>query len=120
MTTFATSEKYVSQIPAMQALMRFGYQCLPQRDAERMRGGRRKVLLEEILSEQILKLNHFTYRGVQHQFSSSDAEEAIRKLKPSPIEQRGLVRTNQDIYDRLLLLIMLTGTIRKITFIMPL
>lgn len=98
-----TTEKYLSQIPAMQALMRFGYQCLPQKEADRLRGGRHKVLLEKILIEQILKLNRFTYRGTEHQFSQSDAEEAVRKLKPSPIKQRGLVRTNQDIYDQLLL-----------------
>ena len=103
MTILPTTEKYLSQIPAMQSLMRFGYQCLPQKESERLRGGRRKVLLEEILIEQILKLNRFTYRGTEHQFSQSDAEEAVRKLKPSPIEQRGLVRTNQDIYDQLIL-----------------
>lgn len=103
MTTFNTTEKYVSQVPSMQALIRMGYTCLSQRDAEKMRGGLRRVLLEEVLAEQILKLNKFTYRGTEYQFSSGDAEEAIRKLKPSPIEQRGLVRTNQDIYDQLLL-----------------
>ncbi len=61
------------------------------------------MLLESVLAEQILKINKFTYRGTEHQFSAGDAEEAVRKLKPSPIEQRGLVRTNQDIYDQILL-----------------
>jgi type I restriction enzyme R subunit len=102
-TTLNTTEKYLSQVPAILALMRMGYQCLPQQTAEKMRGGLRKVLLENILAEQILKLNKFTYHGAEYQFSSGDAEEAVRKLKPSPIEQRGLVRTNQDIYDQLLL-----------------
>ena len=103
MTTFNTTEKYVSQVPAMQALIGMGYTCLSQQEAEKMRGGLRRVLLEEILAEQILKLNKFIYRGAEYQFSAGDAEEAVRKLKPSPIEQRGLVRTNQDIYDQLLL-----------------
>lgn len=103
MTTFNTTEKYVSQVPAMMALMRMGYKCLPQQKAESLRGGVRKVLLEDILANKILELNKFTYRGTEYKFGAADAEEAIRKLKPSPIEQRGLVRTNQDIYDQLLL-----------------
>jgi type I restriction enzyme R subunit len=100
---FNTTEKYLSQIPAMLAFMRMGYICLSQKDAEKMRGGLRRVLLEEVLTEQILKINTFIYRGAEYRFGTGDAEEAIRKLKPSPIEQRGLVRTNQDIYDQLLL-----------------
>ncbi|MGE0190141.1 MAG: type I restriction endonuclease subunit R [Steroidobacteraceae bacterium] len=101
--SFNTSEKYLSQVPAMLALIGMGYRCLSQEEAEKMRGGLRRVLLESVLAEQILKLNKFTYRGTEHKFSTGDAEEAVRKLKPSPIEQRGLVRTNQDIYDQLLL-----------------
>ena len=103
MTTFNTTEKYVSQVPAMQTLIRMGYTCVSQQEAERMRGGLRRVLLEEVLIGQILKLNKFTYRGSEYQFGAGDAEEAVRKLKPSPIEQRGLVRTNQDLYDQILL-----------------
>lgn len=98
-----TTEKYVSQVPAMLGLIGMGYKCLSQAEAEKLRGGLRKVLLESVLAEQILKINNFTYRGQIHDFSAGDAEEAVRKLKPSPIEQRGLVRTNQDIYDQILL-----------------
>lgn len=103
MTSFNTTEKYVSQVPAVQALMRFGYAYLPQAAAEAQRGKLSRVLLEEVLGEQTLKLNRFTYRGQTYSFNQGDAEEAIRRLKPSPVEQRGLVRTNQDIYDLLLL-----------------
>lgn len=103
MTTFKTTEKYVSQVPAMQALLRFGYHCIPQAEAEKRRGKLHRVLLEDVLAKQILEINRFTYRGEEHPFSAGDAEEAIRRLKPSPIEQRGLVRTNQDIYDSLIL-----------------
>lgn len=102
-TTFKTTEKYVSQVPAMQALMRFGYTCIPQAETEKRRGKLHRVLLEDVLAAQILKINTFTSRGQEHHFSAGDTEEAIRRLKPSPIEQRGLVRTNQDIYDSLVL-----------------
>lgn len=103
MTTFHTTEKYVSQVPAMQALIAFGYTPLSQAETEKKRGKLHRVLLEDVLAEQILRINRFTYRGEEHSFSAGDAEEAIRRLKPSPIEQRGLVRTNQDIYDSLIL-----------------
>lgn len=103
MTTLDPSEKYVSQIPAVQALMRFGYKCLPQAEAEKRRGKLRNVLLEDVLAERIIALNAFTYRGAEHRFTPGDAEEAIRRLKLSPVEQRGLVGTSQDIYDLLVL-----------------
>jgi type I restriction enzyme R subunit len=103
MTTFQTNEKHVSQIPAITALMQFGYQYLSQAEALKMRGSLRWVLLEEVLIQQILKLNKFIYRGVEYQFSAGDAEEAVRKLKPPTMEHRALVRTNQGIYDHLLL-----------------
>lgn len=103
MTTFKTTERYVSQVPAVMALMQFGYKYLPQAQTKDKRGKLSRVLLEDVLAEQILKLNSFTYRGKTYEFNEGDAEEAIRRLKPSPIEQRGLVRTNQDIYDLLLL-----------------
>ena len=103
MTTFHTTEKYVSQVPAMQALIAFGYTPLSQAETEKKRGKLHRVLLEDVLAEQILRINRFTSRGEEHSFSAGDAEEAIRRLKPSPIEQRGLVRTNQDIYDSLIL-----------------
>lgn len=103
MTTFKTTEKHVSQVPAMMTLIGMGYKCLSQDEIEKIRGSKRKVLLEKILTNKILELNNFTYRGTEYQFTTGDAEEAVRKLKPSPIEQRGLVRTNQDIYDQLLL-----------------
>jgi type I restriction enzyme R subunit len=103
METLEAKEKYLCQIPAMQVLMRLGYTCLPQKEATVERGREKEVLLTDILTEQILRINSFTYRGNRYSFNRGDAEEAIRRLKPSPVEQKGLLRTNQDIYDLLLL-----------------
>ncbi|HFR4142339.1 TPA: type I restriction endonuclease subunit R [Bacillus cereus] len=103
MSGFKTTEKYVSQVPAMQALIKYGYECLPQSITKSIRGRQGRVLLEDILTERILEINSFTYKGNEYEFNNGDAEEAIRKLKPSPVEQRGLLRTNQDIYDLLIL-----------------
>ncbi len=103
MTALESKEMYVSQISTVQALMRFGYKCLPQAEAEKRRGKLRNVLLEDVLAERIIALNAFTYRGAEHRFTQGDAEGAILRLKLSPVEQRGLLGTNQDIYDLLVL-----------------
>lgn len=103
MTAFDPTEKYASQIPAVQLLMSMGYTCLPQALTSAKRGKLSRVLLEDVLAEQILKLNRFTVRGLTYEFTDSDAQEAIRRLKPTPDKQRGLLGTNQDIYDLLLL-----------------
>lgn len=108
--TFSPSEKYQSQIPAMQLLVNLGYQPLSQEQTLAARGGKlHNILLEDVLEQQLLKLNHFTVRGESYPFDMEDAHEAIRKLKPSPDKMKGLRGTNQDIYD----LLMLGTTITK-------
>lgn len=101
---FDPSEKYQSQVPALQLLVNMGFKPLSQSDADLRRGGRqRNVLLENVLLEQVLKINHFTVRGQSHNFDIADAQEALRRLKPSPDKLKGLRSTNQDIYDLLVL-----------------
>ena len=58
MPTFPFSEKYLSQIPALQQLINLGYQYLPPAQAMMERGGRASnVLLENILRDQLKKIN---------------------------------------------------------------
>jgi len=104
------AEKYQSQIPALQLLINLGFEPLSQAQVEKLRGQKlRQVLLEEILEERILKLNNFHVKGQVYPCDIEDAIEAIRQLKPSPEKLKGLKRTNQDMYDAL----MLGGTVRK-------
>lgn len=110
--SFNASEKYQSQIPAMQLLVNLGYQPLSQAQTLAARDGKlHNILLEDVLEKQLLALNHFTVKGESYPFDLEDAHEAIRKLKPSPDKMKGLRGTNQEIYD----LLMLGTTITKTT-----
>lgn len=110
--TFNAAEKHQSQIPAVQLLVALGFTPLSQAETERMRGGRlRNVTLDDVLVEQLLKINQFTHRGREYPFDLEDAHEALRRLKPTPDRLKGLKGTNQDIYDTLVLGTTITKTI---------
>ena len=102
--SFNAAEKHQSQVPALQLLVSLGFVPLTQEEAVRQRGGKlRNVLLEDILAEQLLKLNSFTFRGNKYPFDVADAHEAIHKLVPKQDKLKGLNATSQDIYDTLVL-----------------
>jgi len=101
---FDTREKHQSQLPALQLLVALGFTPLSQEDALRLRGGRlRNVVLDDVLAEQLMRINRFTHRGREYGFDLEDAHEAMRRLKPTPDRLKGLRGTNQDIYDTLVL-----------------
>ncbi|MBU3887919.1 type I restriction endonuclease subunit R [Methylosinus sp. KRF6] len=111
--TFDAAEKHQSQIPALQMLVALGFKPLSQAQAIHLRGARlRNVVLDDILADQLLKINGFTYRDRTYPFDLEDAHEAIRRLKPTPDRQKGLRGTNQDIYDGLVLGTTITKTIQ--------
>jgi type I restriction enzyme R subunit len=101
--TFDPAEKYQSQIPALQTLIALGYKPLSQSEANKLRRKQRDVVLDDVLVEQVLKLNKYTFRGREYAFDLEDAHEALRRLKPTPDKLKGLKGTNQDIYDQLIL-----------------
>jgi type I restriction enzyme R subunit len=101
--TFNAAEKYQSQIPAIQTLIGLGFEPLSQAQAAKLRGKPRNVVLDDVLVEQLLKINRFTFRGKEYPFNLEDAHEALRRLKPTPDKLKGLRGTNQDIYDQLIL-----------------
>ena len=110
--TFDAAEKYQSQIPALQLLVALGFKPLSPAEALALRGGRlRNVVLDEVLADQLLKLNRFTHRGRDYAFDLADAHEAMRRLKPTPDRLKGLRGTNQEIYDTLVLGTTITKTI---------
>lgn len=104
-----STEKHVSQVPALVLLANLGWEILPSSECERLRGRTSRVLLESVATEQMLKFNRFTVRGVERSFDPADAAEALRQLRPDPSVQKGLVGTNQDLHERLTL----GATIRK-------
>ena len=101
--SFDPTEKYQSQIPAIQTLAALGYQPLSQAKVDQLRGKTRSVILDDIVVEQMLKLNNYSYRGKSYAFDLEDAHEALRRLKPTPDKLKGLRGTNQDLYDLLVL-----------------
>ena len=102
--TFIAAEKHQSQVPALQLLVALGFIPLSQEEALRLRGGRlRNVVLDDVLAEQLMRINRFTHRGREYGFDLEDAHEAMRRLKPTPDRLKGLRGTNQDIYDTLVL-----------------
>jgi type I restriction enzyme R subunit len=110
--TFDPAEKHQSQIPALQLLVALGFKPLSQAEALRLRAGRlRNVVLDDILADQLLRINSFTYRDREYPFDLADAHEAMRRLKPTPDRMRGLKGTNQDVYDSLVLGTTITKTI---------
>ena len=102
--SFDATEKYQSQIPALQLLVALGFKPLSHAEALARRGGRlRNVTLDGVMTDQLLDINHYTHRGRTCSFDLEDAHEAVRRLKPAPNRLKGLHSTNQDIYDTLLL-----------------
>lgn len=76
--TFDAAEKHQSQIPALQLLVALGFTPLSQAEAVRLRAGRlRNVVLDDILADQLLRINSFSYRGGEYPFDLEDAHEAI-------------------------------------------
>jgi type I restriction enzyme, R subunit len=102
MDSFRFDEKYLSQIPALQVLVNLGYQYLKPAEALTARGGKvGNVLLEEILREQLKKLNRIQHKGGSYLFSEENIQSAIQRLKN--IKYDGLLKTNEAVYDLLTL-----------------
>ncbi len=99
---FSSTEKHLSQIPAVQLLMNLGYQYMsPQQALAERQGKLSNVLLENTLREQFRKINRIQYKDREYLFSEENIQSAIQKLKSVPFD--GLVRTNENIYDLLTL-----------------
>jgi type I restriction enzyme, R subunit len=93
-------EDEISQIPALQLLVNLGWTYLSPDDALRARAGRRgRIILSEILAEQLRSLNVVQYKGAEYAFTESNIQSAIQALEDLPAE--GVVRTNERVYDLL-------------------
>jgi type I restriction enzyme, R subunit len=94
-------EHTISQQPAIEVLRKLGYQYISSEEAERMRGNLHNVLLKDILEEKLRTLNTYEYKEKTYSFSESNIQQAIRDLD-EPLTD-GLVKTNEKIYETLLL-----------------
>lgn len=92
------NEKYLTQIPALQALMKLGYTYISPSEAFKHRKkGLQNVLLEDILEAQLRKLNVITHRKKKYAFSDGNIFLAIEKLRR--LCQNYTLYANQEIYD---------------------
>lgn len=95
-------EDQISQVPALQLLQNLGWKYLTPAATERCRGGRlSNVILDTILVEQLKKLNRIRFKGGEYEFSEANIQSAVQALKD--VVYDGLVRTNEKIYDLLVL-----------------
>lgn len=92
-------EDHISQIPALQLLIKMGYQYLSPDEALELRGSRTSnVLLEPILRTQLEKINSIQYKDKEFSFSESNISAAIIALRELPV-QDGFIKANQAFVD---------------------
>ena len=95
-------EDHISQIPALQLLQNLGWRYLTPGETVALRGGKLgNVLLESVLVEHLPKLNRIRFKGQEYEFSKANIQTAVQALKD--VLYDGLVRTNEKIYDLLIL-----------------
>ncbi|MCS6112585.1 type I restriction endonuclease subunit R [Clostridium botulinum] len=94
-----TRERNISQLPAIEQLINMGYKFLSRKENVKARGGNlNSVILEEILEEQLKKINSYEYKGKAYKFSDKSIKDAVRELKEYPIND-GFMKSNECIYD---------------------
>lgn len=97
-----TKEDEISQVPALQLLQNMGWIYLtPEEVMLERRGNARNVILEDILENQLKKINKFEYKSDRFDFSESNISNAVVAIKEVPYE--GLIKTSETIFDLLTL-----------------
>ena len=93
MDTPSFLEDDISKLPALDLLIKMGWEYLPPKEALALRNNKKSaVLLEPIIDEQLRATGHYSYRGELSPFPDS----AIRNTKDALRDYiyDGLVRTN--------------------------
>lgn len=103
-------EDTLSQIPALQLLIKMGYKYIPQTECEALRIRTSNVILEDFLREQLKRINKIDYKNETHDFSESNIETAITLLKKVPFHE-GYMTAIQKIYEQLVMGISLEQSI---------
>jgi type I restriction enzyme R subunit len=92
-------EDHISQIPALQLLIKLGYRYLTPDEALEARSNRSSnVLLENILKQQLQKMNRIEYKGKDIAFNESNINAAVLALRDLPV-QDGFLAASQAFYD---------------------
>lgn len=92
-------EEHISQIPALQLLMKLGYKYLAPAEALEARSNRSSnVLLETILKKQLQEINKIEYKNKEFDFSETNINTAILALRDLPL-QDGFSAANKFFYE---------------------
>lgn len=95
-------EDHISQIPALQLLQNLGWTYLTPAETVSLRSGKlSSVVLDDVLDSQLRKLNKIRFKGGEYEFSEANIQSAVQAIKDVLFD--GLVRTNEKIYDLLVL-----------------
>lgn len=99
MATPSFRETHISQIPALQLLMKLGYRYLTPSEALEARGRRSSnVLLESILKKQLALINKIEHKGKEFPFSAANINAGVLAMRDLPVEE-GFMSSNQAFYD---------------------
>lgn len=95
-------ETISSQIPALALLQNMGYEYLTPQEALAHRNRKRaKIVLENILTEQLHKLNRIESRGKIYPFSDSNIQKAVAAIAQFLYD--ALYTTSEQVYELLTL-----------------
>ncbi|MEQ8907951.1 MAG: HsdR family type I site-specific deoxyribonuclease [Vicingaceae bacterium] len=99
MNTPSFLEDHVSQLPALQLLINMGYTYVSPQQAMQWRGDKTtNVLFENIVEQQLKKINRIERKGKTYEFSEANIKSAIIALKDLPL-QEGFINANAAFYD---------------------
>lgn len=99
METPSFLEDHISQIPALEMLMKLGWKYLTPEQALEARGNRTSnVLLEGILKKQLSRINKIEYKQKEFTFSNVNINNAILAIRDLPI-QDGYMAANKHYYE---------------------
>lgn len=104
METPSFKEDHISQIPALQMLVKLGYTYLSPAEAERLRGGKStNVLLEDVLRKQLKEINSIRVSANKTSlFTDENIDRGILSLKNLPMNE-GYIAACEKAYNLLTL-----------------
>ncbi|MCK9205025.1 MAG: HsdR family type I site-specific deoxyribonuclease [Bacteroidales bacterium] len=104
MQTPSFKEDHISQIPALQMLIKLGYIYLSQEEALQLRGNKTtNVILEDILRKQLKEINVRKVSSTREMiFSDANIENGIQALKDMPMNE-GYIAACEQAYNLLTL-----------------
>lgn len=104
MERISFKENDISQQPALELLQNIGYTYLSPDDALALRGGKTSnVLLEDVLRQQLHKLNLIRIGGhSEARFSEQNIENGVLAMRNVPMEG-GYISGNEAVYNMLTL-----------------